>query len=139
MTASFIVALVIYAFILYKSWSDTVDDIMAALPMAITGIVIFFILYTFRNLSIVLYDDRLQFGFGFFKKTIRRGEIINIEKKEFKFRNYLGYGIRRGLDKSWGYIVGGEQGLMVYIQGKKFYFNTDNPDELLQLIKQQLM
>ena len=139
MTVAFLVGIAAFLFGAYTYWQEAVYKTEDAVVLGVIGIVIAVIFYTFHSLRIVLYEDRLQFGFGPFKKTVKKGEIKQAEQKKYKFGNYLGYGIRRGMDKSWGYVVGGGEGIMIHLEDKKFFFNTENPDELLQLIKQQLM
>jgi len=139
MIVAFFIAVVAFGVGVYMYWqggsyntSDTIGFIVAAIAIGV-------ILFTFKNLTIRLYDDKLQFGFGLFKKTVMKGEIRKVEKKKYKFGNYLGYGIRRGMDKSWGYVIGGGEGIFIETEKQKFFFNTEKADELLQLIKQTLI
>lgn len=139
MMIAFAIGVVAFLTAIYKYWQGEMHNVEETVILIVAGIIIGIVFYTFHSLTIVLFEDKLQFGFGVFRKTIRKGEIRNIEISSYKFGNYLGYGIRRGLDKSWGYVVGGDRGLMIHLDKQKFFFNTEKPDELMQLIKKQLM
>jgi hypothetical protein len=135
----FLLGIVIFSFGIYE-FSQQVDKASEDIIGSIIGACLFIWMFvSFYQLRIVLHDDYLQFGYGFMRKKIRRGEILKLEIKKFEFKNYLGYGIRRGVDKSWGYVTGGAQGIMVHLENKKFYFTTDNPEQLQDLIKQYLI
>ena len=135
----FLIGIIIFGVGIYQ-FSTEIDKMSGDMIWMIAGAALFVLMFiSFYQLHIVLYDDKLQFGYGFMKKTIHRGEIKNLEIKKFEFKNYLGYGIRRGMDKSWGYVTGGDKGIMVHLANKKFYFTTDNSEQLQDLIKQYLM
>ncbi len=115
----------------------TQEDGMAFLMMAVIFILLFIF---FKNLKIVITNEFVQFGFGVFKKKVKKGDIKNVSIKKFEFKNYWGYGIRFGrFDKSWGYIAGNDMGVLIELENKKFYFTTDNPEQIVDLIKQNLM
>ena len=112
-------------------------DQMTFLIMAVLFIFLFVFFY---NLKITLTEEQLEFGFGPFKKKIAKGEIKTISIKQYEFKNYLGYGIRLGrADKSWGYVAGNTSGVLIDSKKGKFYFTTDNPEQIVDLIKQHLM
>ncbi|MBL7021774.1 hypothetical protein ISR92_00375 [Patescibacteria group bacterium] len=113
------------------------EDGMAFLIMAVIFILLFIF---FKNLKVVITTEFVQFGFGIFKKKVNKGDIKNVSIKKFEFKNYWGYGIRYGrLDRSWGYIAGNDMGVLLELENKKFYFTTDNPEQIVDLIKQNLM
>ena len=94
------------------------------------------ILVSYRELSIVMTDEKIKFGFGRFKKLFYIKKIKNIEIKDYKFTTYRGYGIRIGRDGSVGYVPRGGKGLMLTVEGEKrpYFFNTNNPDQLKNLL-----
>ena len=115
----------------------TEEDGIAFLFMAVLFVLLFMF---FNHLKIIITNEYLQFGFGIFRKKIIKGEIKNISVKKYEFKHYLGYGIRFGrLDRSWGYVAGNDMGVFLELENKKFYFTTDNPEQVVDLIKQNLM
>ncbi|MFW0862232.1 MAG: hypothetical protein ACKKL6_01470 [Candidatus Komeilibacteria bacterium] len=139
----FLVVAFVFAVTLISNWFEYGEvafrqgDEAAFLAMAVIFVLMFIFFY---NLKIVITEDRLEFGFGIFKKKINKGEIKLVTVKKFEFKNYWGYGIRLGrLDKSWGYIAGNDKGVYLELENKKFFFTTDNPEQVVDLIKKTLM
>ena len=56
--------------------------------------------YNSRHLDFLITTDYIEFGFGIAKKRIKRSEIVSCELYQIRFRNYLGYGVRIGFDKT---------------------------------------
>lgn len=96
------------------------------------------ILLTFRQMQIVITDKQLSFGFLVFKKKIDLNKIEKIEIQDFKFNNYLGYGIRYGRDNTVGYVPCGGRGLKIKVSGEKkeFFLICNRPEEAIVFVKQ---
>ena len=95
------------------------------------------VLFYFRELTITVTESRILFGFGRFRKKFYTGNIESIKVDEYKFSNYLGYGIRYGRDKSIGYVPRGGKGLRMKFKNEKraYFFSTARPDELKLLLE----
>ncbi len=104
---------------------------------ALAAIVIDFILFwSFFQLSIKLTPENLTIAFGIFKKKFKLSEIKDCSIENFEMKRYWGYGIRFGFDKSIGYIARAGRGIRIKpVKGKDYFFSTDNPEQLLQLIR----
>lgn len=137
----FLVAAIILISVALSQWFDGQTQAMGEqIILPIVAVVFIALFIAFFRLHIVLTTDQLQFGFGPFKKTVKKGEIRTAEIKKFEFKNYWGYGIRFGrFDKSWGYIAGSDKGIYLTLEHKKYFFTTDNPEQLLDLIKSYLI
>ncbi|NQT49270.1 hypothetical protein HQ571_01100 [Candidatus Kuenenbacteria bacterium] len=98
------------------------------------------VLFYFRELVIIVTESRILFGFGKFRKKFYTGNIESIEIDDYKFSNYLGYGIRYGRDKSIGYVPRGGKGLRMKFKNEKriYFFSTDRPDELKLLLEKYI-
>ena len=97
------------------------------------------ILLSFRVLKIVLTEEKLTFGFGFFKKNILLTEIERVEVGDYVFKNYLGYGIRFGRDRSQGFVPRGGKGVRIYLKNKAiFFFSSVRAEELVSMIKARM-
>ena len=95
------------------------------------------VLISFRNLTITMSEERLIFGYGHFKKSVQLEQIESVEKGEFKFWNYLGYGVRFGRDGTIGYVPRGGKGLKLKVKNykKPYFFITARPDELKSMLE----
>jgi len=140
--AVFLVGAVIFLGIAYGAWFTEQDSISETAPKVILTIVaiIFFCFFKFfSSLQIDLTDQQLRFGFGPMRATINKGEVKEVSIQKFEFTNYMGYGIRLGRDKTWGYVAGGSRGIKIVTTGKNYFFTTDNPEQLASLIKSYLI
>jgi len=96
---------------------------------------IFFII-NFYRLKITVTDEKIIFGFGILKRKILLEKISEINIEDFKFNRYMGYGIRVGRDKSYGYIARSGKGIRLKVQGKRdFFITSDNPEQLKSMIE----
>lgn len=94
------------------------------------------VLVSFRKLTITVSNTQLIFGFGKFRKKIGLANLRKVEIKEFKFSNYLGYGVRFGRDGSVGYVPRGGQGIQITVEGEKkpLFFICNNPEQLKSVL-----
>lgn len=97
--------------------------------MLLVGLVV---VVSFRKLTIIVTNTQLIFGFGKFRKKVGLGNLTKVEIKDFKFSNYLGYGIRFGRDGSVGYVPRGGKGLLITVKGEKkpMFFIVNNPEQI---------
>ncbi len=95
------------------------------------------VLISFRELVITVTENQIILGFGYFKKKFYLGNIEKIEISEYKFSNYLGYGIRYGRDKTIGYTPRGGKGLKIKFKKEKraYFFISERPEELKMLLE----
>jgi len=97
-------------------------------------------LISFNKLTIILTDTHFSFGFGKFSKKVALKDIVNVQPGEYKFSNYLGYGIRVGRDNTIGYTPRGGKGIIVTIKDDRhgYFISTANPESLCSAIKQKI-
>src|SRR6056297_723894 len=105
--------------------------------VAVVLILDLIVLVAFRPMTITVTDKMLIFGYGRFTKKFYLANIEKVEVGEYKFSNYLGYGIRYGRDKTIGYTPRGGQGLRISVKNEKkdYFFITDHAQELKSLIE----
>jgi hypothetical protein len=101
--------------------------------MLLVGLVV---VVSFRKLTIVVTNTQLIFGFGKFRKKVGLGNLTKVEIKDFKFSNYLGYGIRFGRDGSVGYVPRGGKGILITVRGEKkpLFFIVNNPEQIKSVL-----
>lgn len=93
------------------------------------------VLFSFRKLSIVVTDQQIIFGFGRFRQRKLLVHVERVEIGEYKFSNYLGYGIRFGRDKTIGYVPCGGKGLKIkFANDKREYFLITSQVETLKKV-----
>ena len=133
--AVLILALILFPdYLLQKSLAPGVKVIL--LIVAIIDIILF---WSFSQLSIKLTSEYLQIGFGIFKKKISFTEIKDVLVQDYQKSIYFGYGIRFGKDKSIGYIARAGRGIRLKMDKRDYFFSTDNPEQLQNLIKERIV
>jgi len=132
-----VVVVLVIGSILYFQNNQTIDSGVAK-TLAAVLILDLVVLISFREMKIVITDKQLSFGFLVFKKKIDLNKIEKFEIQDFKFNNYLGYGIRYGRDNTVGYVPCGGRGLKIKVSGerKDFFFICNRPEEIMVFIKQ---
>lgn len=98
------------------------------------------ILFSFYELSIRVTEHDIRFGFGPFKKKFNLQKIKSCETGKYSFKNYLGFGIRFGRDRTIGYVARALPGICLEIDGqhRKFFITSKNADYINQLINDKL-
>ncbi|PIT90498.1 MAG: hypothetical protein COU22_01830 [Candidatus Komeilibacteria bacterium CG10_big_fil_rev_8_21_14_0_10_41_13] len=94
--------------------------------------------WSFSSLNIKLTEAELIVAFGIFRKKIKWEWIKEAKIDDYSKANYLGYGIRLGRDKSLGFVARSGRGIRLKLKLRDFFFTTDNPEELLKLIKSKI-
>ena len=129
-------------FFLYYLYESNELGVFIALPL----VGIFFALFICINItfySIKIYDDKtIQFGFPAWNKKIQLSEIKSIEEIPYRpIREFGGLGWRIGRGRKngkWriGYVMWLQKGIEIEATNGKYYvFGTNNPDEILSLLK----
>ncbi len=85
----------------------------------VIAIILLAFLINFWRLVFIITETRVTFGFGRIKKSFKRDDIISCEPYVLKFSNYLGYGIRLGMDKTVAYNTRNGDGIKLVVQGAK--------------------
>ena len=94
--------------------------------------------WCFRQLTILADDVSLNFGFGFMKKRFFWHNLKSAQAEDFDLKNYLGYGIRVGRDKSIAFAAQGGRGVRLKTIGKDYFFSCSNPEKLASLINEKI-
>ena len=129
-------------FFLYYLYESNELGVFIALPL----VGIFFALFICINIafySIKIYDDKtIQFGFPAWNKKFQLSEIKSIEEIPYRpIREFGGLGWRIGRGRKngkWriGYVMWLQKGIEIEATNGKYYvFGTNNPDEILSLLK----
>lgn len=109
----------------------------------ITSIVLFFVflfdiylLVCFYKLTFRITSDGIEFGFGFFKRKIKKDKIQSVFIDD-PVGIFIGYGIRFGKNKTLGFIAREGDGLTIKTKyGLVFFVSLDDPKTALDIIKQ---
>lgn len=93
-------------------------------------------LVNFWRLVFVVYEGEVVFGFGLARHRFPRSAIKLCEPYELKFKNYLGYGIRGGLDGTVVYNTRNGPGVKLEFEGRRrpFVVSIDNPPYVCELL-----
>lgn len=102
--------------------------------------------WCFRSLSIIADDQTLSFGFGFMKKRFFWHDLKSAQVEDFNLKNYSGYGIRFGKDKSIAFAAQGGRGVRLKTAGsprfgaasKDYFFSSANPEKIAALINEKI-
>ena len=101
-----------------------------------------FAIYNMAFYSVKIFDDKtIQFGFAAWNKKLQSHEIKTIEQTSSyrPIKDFGGLGWRIGRkDGKWkrGYLVWLQKGIEIEtINGTHYVFGTDNPEEILSLMR----
>lgn len=97
-----------------------------------------FFFWCFRKLTILANDQALSFGFGFMKKKFLWNNLKSAQAEDFDLKNYLGYGIRFGRDKSIAFVAQGGRGVRLKTIGKDYFFSCSEAEKLATLINEKI-
>jgi hypothetical protein len=94
-----------------------------------------FIYINFMTLKIIIDSRRLIVGFGLIRQSIRLSNIEYIETRRPPWYWYGGLGVRFGWDWSIGFLQNFGEGVRVTpIHGRRFFFSTNNPDAIVNIV-----
>ena len=100
---------------------------------------VIFLALNFRSLNIRIDDDRISFGFGIFRKSVRWDEIQSVSLQPYLFSRFLGWGICLDLRGTIGFIARRSMGVQLTLKsGRKYFFSTSHPRELADLISTRI-
>ncbi len=105
--------------------------------LAILEMSLIFILFNFYKLKISITNECLEFGFGFFKKRTKLEDVVSCEPTNIRFGQYLGMGIRFGLDGTIAYNTRFGKAVKIKIRNKKrpYVLTSDDPQRLCKALK----
>jgi len=105
----------------------------------VIAIILFALLLNFWRLVFIVTGTRVTFGFGLIRKSFNRDDIISCEPYQLKFSNYLGYGIRLGLDKTVAYNTRNGDGIKLVVEGAKrpYVISINNSGYVCKLLSKQ--
>jgi hypothetical protein len=113
--------------------------IMAVIMLAVAAF-----LTTLTKLRIGITPDLLRASFGFIKFEVPLGSVSNVYTDEKSSLKYGGWGVRgRKYKEGWvlAYTTIGYKRVVIELEENKyrrFIFSTAHPEELINVIKQQL-
>ena len=108
---------------------------------ALLIVALFLVYMNFRRLSFEVTNSYVRFGFGLLKKEFLRSDINSCEPYEITFQNYLGYGIRFGLDGTIAYNTRNGRGVKMVVEGRKkpYVVSVDDPGRVCELLRQSAL
>jgi hypothetical protein len=121
-----------------QAYNIAQTSLAAKIVLMIATVVDLILFWSFSQLTVSLREDFLEFRFGIFKKRISYNQIREISVSDYDKKNFLGYGIRFGRDKSVGYIARGGRGVKIKTPLRDYYFSADNPEEIIKLVRTKL-
>lgn len=101
-------------------------------------IILGLVLVNFHALKIRITEDGVGFGFGIFKKEIPFSEITGFQKESYRFKDYGGWGIRLGPNRTTGYIARSGDGVRIKTARRDYYLSTSNPDRICRVLEERL-
>jgi len=137
--AFILIAFFLLFFLLSPSWFGLVSTsiLIKLIVLAIVlADLVFFLCFT--KITIRVSADSLSFGFGFMKKKFFWNDLKSAQVEDFNLKNYLGYGIRFGKDKSIAFVAQGGRGVRLKTIGKDYFFSCSNPEKLAILINKKI-
>ena len=139
-------AVVMLIILVYTTFIEPVDDEPYLSLLFIVMFIVFVILgLIFGRLVIRVDYQNVVVAFGFIKKRIPWENIKKVYLDETSALKYGGAGIRTTrLDGEWvlAYIVVGGQRVVLKLNDgkfKRFVFSTKNPEEVINVIKGQMV
>ena len=134
--------LIFVCFIIFYGYKMRTLDLWIRLFPLIPLIFVIFVCYNIAFYSVKVFDDKtLQFGFPNWHIKLEPHEIKSIEQTPSyrPMRDFGGLGWRIGRkDGKWkrGYLVWLQKGIEIEtINGTHYVFGTDNPEEILSLMR----
>ena len=117
MYALIVVLIALYVWILIGAAKEGMKS--NATLYASIAVAFVLILVNFWRLEFAITDSQVVFGFGLLKKRFPRELITSCERYELKFSNYLGYGIRWGMDRTIAYNTRNGPGVKLVVEGRR--------------------
>ena len=107
-----------------------------AVIFILVAVALVLVFINFWRLELVITEGTVGFGFGVIKKRFPRSSITSCEPYELKFSNYIGYGIRRGLDGTTAYNTRNGPGVRLTIDGRSrpYVISVNNPEQVCRIL-----
>jgi hypothetical protein len=143
-TIIILIALLVGVFIL-ASFATAVWSQTKIMPSDLMGGIILLLIFlgvylNFRKLEITVTEAYVEARYGLIAKRVDIKDIISVKPHTYKFWDYGGWGIR-GFGSHIAFNITGDdyQGVLIKYKNKKrtaiFFFSSQNPDEVCQIIK----
>jgi hypothetical protein len=131
----FIVALIVL-YLVVTVGGITRHKTSYAVIFGLLSLIFMALLANFWRLIFVVYSGEVVFGFGLARHRLPRSAITSCEPYELKFSNYLGYGIRGGLDHTIAYNTRNGPGVKLEVEGARrpYVISLDNPPYVCELL-----
>jgi len=131
-----IVAVILIGQVIYIQ--EIRDNIISLIILIVIAIFLVFVGFSFYHLKIKISDQQLMFSFGPMKKKFYIKNMSETHIDDYKFKNYGGFGIRKGFDKTTGFVAKKSKGIKFRDNhsNKVYFFTTDNPDQIMSLLIQ---
>lgn len=116
--------------------SVVADNVLLAVIFGVAAVVIGAVFLGFRRLDFVVTAGFVEFGFPLSKRRIPRELIVSCEPYELTFGNFLGYGIRLGMDGSVAYNTRNGPGVKIVAEGYKrpYVVTVENPEKVCGIV-----
>lgn len=107
-----------------------------AVIFALVAVALILLFVNFWRLEFVITERTVGFGFGLIKKRFPRSSITSCEPCELRFSNYLGYGIRRGLDGTTAYNTRNGPGVKLTIEERRrpYVVSVCDPERVCRIL-----
>ncbi len=111
-------------------------DYVSSLLFGIVTVFLVLMWMNFRHLEFLVTAGEVEFGFGVIRKRFSRSALLSCEPYELRFRNFLGYGIRLGLDGTIAYNTRNGRGIKMVVEGFKrpYVIPVDDPPKVCALL-----
>ena len=131
---NFIVAAILIGQIIYLP--EIRENIFSLIILIIITVFLIFVALSFYHLKIKMSDQQLIFGFGPMKKKFYIKNLSEVKIEDYKFKNFGGFGIRKGFDKTIGFVATKSMGIKFKDNhsNKIYFFTTDNSDQIMNLL-----
>jgi hypothetical protein len=132
----FILVLAVIVLALAIWFSVSIQNPLFAFVISLPLIFVILMYLNYRGISIRVTSDELIISYGILnRKRILLSEILSCERTKANFGEYLGVGIRYGIDGSWAYSTSFSNAVKInLLKGKPFVFSSNNPEEICTTI-----
>ena len=107
-----------------------------AILIGVLMLAVILAMINFWRLTFEITATNVAFGFGLIVKRFPRTSIITCKPYELTFSNYMGYGIRRGVDGTTAYNTRNGPGVILTVEGEKrpYVVSVDEPAYICKVL-----
>ena len=125
---------------LFGNGQSTASYVVYYVSMVIALALALFAFTSFRSLSVVVSDERLQVGFGPLKKSIPLQAVRSCEVEKYRWLTYGGWGIRFATKGRRAYSMPGvSEGVQVSVEEgtkeRRYFVSSHYPERLAAALK----